>query len=191
MSHNVGLSLVIPMLKYLYRDPVLHLVKPKKWRQPMSNAMFFLLLLVVLPTIWIIVFIIRRGFGNFMHQNRRAQAIKEKKFGKFERDVIDRKVKVGMTGTMVLTAWGKPSFIDNQKETRKYKEMRLVYGNPDDGSGANFVTLRDGVVTKVTVNQPYRAPKGVIKPGFIVITILFLVWGLLFCALSATHGHIV
>lgn len=157
----------------------------------MSNTVFFLLLLVGLPAIWVIVFIIRRGLGNFMHQNRRAEAIKKKKFGKFERDVIDHKVKAGMTGTMVLAAWGKPPLIDNQKETRKYKEMRLVYGNLDDGDEANFVTLRDGVVTEVTVNRPYRAPRGVIKPGFILITILFLAWGLLFCALSVTHGYIV
>ena len=63
----------------------------------MSNAMFFLLLLVVLPTIWIIVFIIRRGLGNFMHQNRRAQAIKEKGTIRIRTFVETEKVHVQIT----------------------------------------------------------------------------------------------
>ena len=61
-------------------------------------------------------------------------------------------VKVGMTEDMVLEAWGRPTQIDQSRETQKYKQHRFVYGTPRRGHGANYVIIRDGLVSDVTTN---------------------------------------
>ncbi len=150
----------------------------------MSDPLFLLFLLVILPAIWIAIVIVRRGSGNSKSTRRRVAAIKNLNFGKFEQNVIDRQVKVGMTDAMVLAAWGKPTTIDQQKKTKKGAEMVLVYGNPTNESQANFIKLRNGIVTQTKINKPYQIARSAVRPGLILIAILFTAWGVLFCALS-------
>ena len=151
----------------------------------MSDTLFLLFLLVILPAIWIAIFIVRRGSGNSSKKDRRREAaIKTLNFGKFEQDVIDRQVEVGMTDAMVLAAWGKPTSMHQQKKTKKSTEMVLVYGNPNKESEANFIRLRNGIVAETKINQPHQVTRRPIRPGLVLIAILFMVWGVLFCVLS-------
>jgi len=85
----------------------------------MNTAVFLLFLLVILPVIWIAVFCVRRGTGTAKLDKRREAAIKAQNIGKFEQDVIDRQVKVGMTDRMVLAAWGEPKLAHKQKKSKK------------------------------------------------------------------------
>jgi hypothetical protein len=154
----------------------------------MNAAVFLLFLLVILPAIWIAAFCVRRGAGTAKLDKRREAAIKAQNIGKFERDVIDRKVKVGMTDAMVLAAWGKPKRVQEQKKRKKHKEIVLTYGTSDSTGDANLITLRDGVVTNTVINQPYQVTGGVVRQGLILIAILFMAWGALFCVLSPGFG---
>jgi hypothetical protein len=154
----------------------------------MNTAVFLLFLVVILPAIWTAVFCVRQGAGTAKLDKRREAAIKAQNIGKFEQDVIDRQVKVGMTDRMVLAAWGEPKLVHKQKKSRKHAEIVLTYGTPGSTGDTNLITLRDGVVTDTVINQPYQVAGGVVRQGLILIAILFMVWGILFCLLSIGFG---
>jgi hypothetical protein len=154
----------------------------------MNTAVFLLFLVVILPAIWIAVFCARQGAGTAKLDKRREAAIKAQNIGKFEQDVIDRQVKVGMTDRMVLAAWGEPERIDKQNTSKKHAEIVLRYGTPDGNGSANLITLREGVVIDTVINQPYQVAGGVVRQGLILIAILFMVWGILFCLISIGFG---
>ena len=63
------------------------------------------------------------------------------------KDLLQRKISLGMTDEMVRLSLGEPTSIDSTEINVRGKKFRWIYGIPR--KGAAYIWFKDGVVTKV------------------------------------------
>ncbi len=63
------------------------------------------------------------------------------------KDLLKRRISVGMTADMVRIAVGEPTSVDNKELTTKDEKYRYVYGV--SRQGATYIWFKNGRVTKV------------------------------------------
>jgi hypothetical protein len=80
--------------------------------------------------------------------------------------ISDQEINVGMTQEMVIFAWGKPAYRDQLKQTKKYTQIRWVYGKPRSSTGVNYVIFRDDNVHSFEQNFTPKLKSG--KMGCLV-----------------------
>ena len=97
--------------------------------------------------------------------------------------LLDGQAKIGMTPEMILLAFGPPSGIDQRTTTEKYHQERWVYGVPEKGAGANYITLRgeEGKVVKVEQNFDFKIeaelfPSLWVSIGAVVLVIILIIF---------------
>ncbi|MBV6396888.1 MAG: hypothetical protein HFACDABA_02490 [Anaerolineales bacterium] len=63
------------------------------------------------------------------------------------RNLIERKILLGMTDEMVRLSLGKPTSIDNKEVSAQTEKFRWIYGIPR--RGATYISFKDGKVTNI------------------------------------------
>lgn len=88
------------------------------------------------------------------------------------RTLVNREIKVGMTQDMVRLAVGPPQNIDQRESTDKYQQERWVYGVPRSRPGANYITFRDGKVSKTVINRSFVKETSILYPIMVSVVLL-------------------
>lgn len=63
------------------------------------------------------------------------------------RNLIERKILLGMTDEMVRLSLGEPTSIDNKEVYAQGEKFRWIYGIPR--MGATYISFKDGIVTNI------------------------------------------